>query len=346
VGEQEAAAWKARPWTDQDDRLWTEWLQKNNIDVGISVAAEAIQAAAREHPIHPIRNYLTALKWDRQPRIHEWLHTIMGADNTPYHSAIGAKYLISGVARIMTPGCKADSLLQLEGRQGIGKGTALEILAVKSQWFSDEIRDVGGREAAMGLAGRWIVEFSELAALSGKSWESQKAFISRTVDRYRPPWGRGVGDFPRQCIFASTTNRFETLGDTTGNRRFWPVRCHFVDREILRANRDQLWAEAKARFDSGEKWWLDSPDLVALAEEAQEERFEEDVNEDAIARFLEKREHVSIAEIMDLVLEIDPAQSSRGDQKRIADVLRHLGWERVQLRAEDGTKKRVFRRCK
>src|SRR5256885_4362531 len=98
--------------------------------------------------------------------------------------------------------------------------------------------------------------------------------MSRTADRFRPPYGMRLVESPRQCVFAGTVNHSTYLRDETGGRRFWPVACGRIDVEALARDRDQLWAEAKARFEAGCVWWLDSAELVRMASEDQTERYE------------------------------------------------------------------------
>src|SRR6516225_3342575 len=101
-----------------------------------------------------------------------------------------------------------------------------------------------------------------------------KAFMSRTTDRFRPPYRMRLVESPRQCIFAGTVNHSTYLRDETGGRRFWPMTCGAIDIDQLARDRDQLWAEAKARFDAGCVWWLDTADRVRMASDQQTERYE------------------------------------------------------------------------
>jgi predicted P-loop ATPase len=105
--------------------------------------------------------------------------------------------------------------------------------------------------------------------------EHIKAMLSRTRDRARMSYDRIITDAPRQCVFFGTTNNTEYLRDTTGNRRFWPVRVRRFDLEALRRDRDLLWAEAAAREAKGESIRLDQS-LWPLAEKEQAERLTND----------------------------------------------------------------------
>ena len=113
--------------------------------------------------------------------------------------------------------------LILEGRQGAGKSTACSILALRAEWFTDEIADLGSKDSAQDLPGKWIIELGELSAMAKSAVERIKGFIARSIDHYRPSYGRNSQDFPRGSIFIGSTNAIQYLPDTTGNRRWWPV---------------------------------------------------------------------------------------------------------------------------
>ncbi len=274
-----------RPWADADDVRCAEWLQRREINVPPVVVSRSVTAVARDIRIHPVRDYLNGLVWDGVPRLDSWTLTYLGADDTPLNRAFGALWAISAIARIMQPGAKADHMLILEGPQGARKSTALKVLA-GADWFTDELAEIGSKDAAQQMRGVWIIEIAELDAIGRAEVSRIKAFLSRTVDRYRPPYGRYVIDVPRQCVFAGSVNPDTYLRDETGNRRFWPVRCGTIDLDALRRDRDQLWAEAVVRYREGAIWWLQDPALIAMAEEAQEMRLQSDAWDGLIEHWL------------------------------------------------------------
>jgi predicted P-loop ATPase len=262
------APWGVVPkgeWTDHEDRLAAEWLQRQGILVSVDAAGQAVQTAARDHPFHPVRTYLDGLHWDGIERVEGWLTSYLGAEDTEYSRAVGTRWLISAVARVFRPGAKADCCLILEGPQGIRKSTALRTIA--GEYFTDELADLGSKDAAMQTRGVWIIELSELDNLGHAEVARIKAFMSRTTDRFRPPYGMRLIESPRQCVFAGTVNHGTYLRDETGGRRFWPAICGCIHVDALARDRDQLWAEAKVRFESGSVWWLETPELVQLAAE-------------------------------------------------------------------------------
>jgi hypothetical protein len=189
-------------WTDHEDRLTAEWLQRHGILVSVDIAGQAVQTVSRARSFHPVRRYLDQLNWDGIERLEHWISTYLGAVDSAYVRAVGARWLISAVARICLPGAKADCCLILEGPQGIRKSTALRTLA--GEYFTDELADLNSKDAALQTRGVWIIELSELDTLVRSEIAAIKAFMSRSSDRFRPPYGRRLIESPRQCVFAGT----------------------------------------------------------------------------------------------------------------------------------------------
>jgi predicted P-loop ATPase len=317
-----------REWSPNDDILATEWLHHQGISVSSDVTGQAVEAVGRERPFHPVRAYLNDLVWDGTHRLESWLADYLGADPSPYASAVGSRWMISAVARIFEPGCKADCCLIFEGEQGIKKSTALRALA--QPWFTDEIADLGSKDAALQTRGVWVIEIAELESLSRSDVGKIKAFMSRATDRFRPPYGKRLIDSPRQCVFAGSVNHGTYLRDETGGRRFWPVACKapVIDVDGLAEARDQLWAEATALYFDGKPWWLDSVQLNQDAAEQQADRYEGDPWDELVMAWSADRESVSIADVLSFCLEKKKDQWTQWDKIRIAKSLKANGWTR------------------
>jgi len=326
-------------WTDHEDRLAADWLHHNGIGVSVEVAGQAVQAVARDHPFHPVRDYLCALSWDGTKRAGGWLNLYLGVEPSDYSKAVGERYLRSAVARIMSPGCKADCCLILEGKQGLLKSTALRVMG--RPWFTDEMADLGSKDAALQTRGVWLIEIAELDGMTRADVGKIKAFMSRSVDRFRPPYGKHLIESPRQCVFAGSVNHGSYLRDETGARRFWPVACERILIEDLARDRDQLWAEAVATYRGGASWWLDTPELTRQAEEEQSQRYEESAWDGIVFDWAAERlqggyESISVAEILDLCLRKKASEWTRADEMRIGGLLIRAGWKRYRERTPAG----------
>ena len=192
----------------------------------------------------------------------------MGASPTAYHPEVGKVTMIGAIARIYQPGCKVDTVPIFEGPQGARKSTAVKTLF--DPWFSDELADLDSKDSAMQTRGVWGIEVSELDAMSRSEVSRIKAFISRTMDRFRPPYGSRIIERPRPCVFWGTTNADGYLKDETGGRRFLPIKIGKIDIAGLERDRDQLWAEAVSLYQQGAEWWINSLQVQADAENKSE----------------------------------------------------------------------------
>jgi predicted P-loop ATPase len=334
-------------WTDHHESLTRVWFQREDIIAGLGDVGRAVQAAARHNPFHPVREYLEALVWDGTPRLDTWLVTYFHAEESEYVRAVGPRWLISAVARVDEPGCQVDHTLTLEGPQGKLKSKALRTLAVRDAWFSDRLSHMASKDAAIETAGVWLFELAELDALMRASTSTAKAFLTRPYDRFRPPYGKHTIHLPRQCVFAATINPpiGGYLKDPTGARRIWPVACHgVIDREALERDRSQLWAEAVARYNAGAKWWLETPELEALATAEQALRFKEDAWKGPILQWLGKRQDVRIAEVLEHALKIAPRDQTHSAEIRVASILTQLDFTKYRARKGNERENRYQRR--
>ncbi len=321
-------------WADIDDVRVMKWLaQQYNLRVKASHVIEAVSVVAHDHAFHPVRQYLRKLEWDRVPRLESWLTDVMGVKATDYSSKVGKRWMLSAVARVMKPGCKADSVMILEGAQGAGKSTAMSILG--GEWFMDTPFALGDKDGFQAIRGKWIVELGELDSFNKAESTKAKQFFSASTDTYRESYGRRTMDVPRQCVFVGTTNQDEYLKDATGNRRYWPVACTKVDLELLRSMRDQLWAEAVFCYDAGDLWWV-TLDEAAMFGEEQDERFVVDEWEGPILTWLEESqigETTTGSDVLTSALKLDFGHWGKPEQMRVGAIMHRLGWRRVRLPA-------------
>lgn len=362
--------WKhpSKFWRDADDAQLISYVDAHYGTFSARNYDIAVTKVADDRAYHPIREFIESLpEWDKVPRVDTLLVDYLGAGDTAYVRAVTRKTLCAAISRVLRPGCKFDSMLVLNGPQGVGKSTLIAKLA--GEWFSDSLNlgDTKDKTAAEKLQGYWILEIGELAGLKKAEVETLRSFLSRQNDIYRAAFGKRATPHLRQCVFFGTTNAESGyLRDTTGNRRFWPVKTpgsgkkqswNLTHEEIL-----QIWAEALVYVRQGEKLYL-STEMDALAKDEQREAMESDEREGLVREYLDtllperwaemdlferrnfltgsdfgglqekgtvKRTNVSNMEIWCECFGKERANLRRTDSNELTGILARLGWKREE----------------
>jgi predicted P-loop ATPase len=322
--------------------------QRFGFDPGKEKTHDAAVQLCLQHQFDPVCDYLDNLRWDRKQRLGTWLTTYLGAAASDLNCAIGRLALVAAVRRARQPGCKFDQIIVLEGSEGTGKSTAIEILAGKENFSDQTIMGLDDRQQQEAVRGKWLFEIADLAGMSKADVDKTKAFASRQSDRARPAYGRQRVEQPRRCIFFATTNNETYLKSQTGNRRFWPVKTGKINRRALSDDRDQLWAEAAAI--EATRIGLDLPQALWSAAAAEQDmRRDHDPWDDLLAHvggtICDGEERIATAELFNLHLKLAPDRCTDVQAKRLNYCMQRLGWDRPPnpIRIA-GEKKRGFRR--
>lgn len=343
-----------RPLVDADDAQLRLYLERCYEITTVTKITDALTVVVQGCAYHPIKQYLEACEWDGVERLDALLITTLGAPDTLYTRAVTRKFFTAAVARIYLPGTKFDNMLTIIGAQGTGKSTLLARMG--REWFSDSITTVNDNKALEGLQGAWIIEMGEMTGMRKADVEAVKHFASKKEDRYRVAYGKRLSYFPRQCVFAPTSNEDDPLRDATGNRRYWVVNCKggtpitsvwdYLD-DVTVA---QLWAEARQRYQDGEPLYLDA-EREKDAQEIQDAHLEKDDRLGLIQEYLSRtlpekwedlepyerrqwlkdnpegtveRRTVSIMEIWAECLDKDPVNITRRDSFEIARAIKSM----------------------
>ena len=302
-----------------------------------------IKDIAWKRGFHPVKEYLDSLVWDKTPRIDTWLIQSAKVLDSPYIRAISSIMLIAAVRRIYQPGCKYDEMVVWESHQGGEKSSAAQALCPDPKWFSDDLRlNLQSQELIEATLGKWIIEASDLAGKRKADLEMLKAMLSRQVDGpARMAYAHFPIERPRHFIIIGTTNSEVIFNDPTGARRYWPMKVQRFDLVWIRANRDQLWAEACERHRLNESIRLNE-ELWPEATKHQEKRTEVDPWESSIRDLLlnvtpssdQKRRIVTDDIWGGLGILLD--RRDRYAQIRISEIMQKLGFRRTTIRGPKG----------
>ncbi|MFR8309783.1 MAG: VapE domain-containing protein [Negativibacillus sp.] len=355
--------------TDTDMKYIRLYLEETYGLTSERKIADAADLAAHQNSYHPVRDYLNGLEWDGTERIRFCLRHFLGAAADTYTCEALKLFLLGAIHRAYRPGCKFEVMLCLVGGQGAGKSTFFRLLAVRDEWFSDDLRRLDDDNVYRKLQGHWIIEMSEMiATANAKSIEEIKSFLSRQKEVYKIPYETHPADRPRQCVFGGTSNALDFLPlDRSGNRRFIPIQVcpeqaetHILEDEAAsRAYINQVWAEAMKIYRSG-GWKLTfSPEMVRHLKEHQRDFMPEDTKAGMIQAFLDSypgdtvcskqlyREALNhdfdepkqweIREINEIMNQCVTGWKYFSNPRMFAGYGRQKGWERENARTEPAT---------
>ena len=332
-----------REWTDTEESRMRAYFERTYSMYSQNKLQDALLIYFNGHKVNPLLDIMNNLKWDGKPRVEQFLHDVMKADDSDYIRECSRLIFAGGVHRAYNPGCKFDDMIVLIGGQGAGKSTIVRWLNIDDQFYQ-EIKTISGKEGIEAIRGVWIGEVSELMAMTRvKEAEAVKAYITSQKDSYRPPYQKNVQTIPRRCVFIGTTNNPQFLTDKTGNRRFYPVVCKSDGYKLLDHEKEvreyinQAWAEAVCKFREGDLQPFAKKEVLDQIRAAQEAAMEDDWRTGQIEQYLEDTKRspnstVSVIEIWHNALnnpeEIKP---SRSDSIAITQIVMNIpGWVRSE----------------
>lgn len=340
-------------WNDDDDAQAGKWLaaEPNGLRIKTEMTVKrGAYMAAMECEMHQVRDYLRGLTWDGVPRLKDWISRYMNAADGPYARAVSRFSLIAMVARVMQPGVWCRAMVIFLGAQNKGKSKAISIMA--RPWNADTPLQLGRPDAFLALRGVWGYEISEMDSFTRADDTAVKAFISSPSDRVRAPYGREHMDLLRQTVFWGTANENKIIRDQTGGTRYWPIDVvPEFDLVGLAAARDDLYAEAVAAYDAGEKWWPEDDVLIAEFTERQQDHTQLDAWTMPVANYINddmkgppwklcvSPNHefnglmIQVVDPVDVLhiglkMELSKMEATQGSVKRVERILLNLGFVR------------------
>jgi len=305
--------------------------------IGREIMRDSVVSIAEENGFDSAQCWLNGIQWDGKPRVERFLHTHFGAEDNDYTRAV-ALYMWTALAgRVLEPGIKADMVPILQGGQGLRKSAALEALVPSSEQFVEVALSDRDENLARMTKGCLVVELAELQGLRTRDIEGIKAYITKRNDKWIPKYREIAITYPRRFIFFGTTNEQEFLADPTGERRWLPFSIERTDVELIRADREQLWAEGAEIFKKQGILWGAAE---KLATENQGDFKMIDPWQDVILDYVFEADAegnpfraVSGVRTMDILVDavgLSPARVTRLHEMRVATVLKAMGMVNVR----------------
>lgn len=318
-------------------RLWFAW--RHGMKVREEDCRAAIYTATKRNHYHPVQIWLNALP-EADPRILDGLAGRLFGASDPLEEVFLRKFLVQAVARIMRPGCQADSALTLyEERGGMKKSTFVRVLFGEAWMAPFGKMKLGEIETSRKLLGKWAFEIAEMAAMRDSQVEDIKAFFTTTSDHLRDMWDPNYWDQPRQCVFVCTTNDKQILKDEAHERRFWIIDVkQVIDIEYLEANRDAIWRAALDLYRAGEQWWLTNEEKERAKIILEGFREQPDPWHEAIEDYCSGKEYVLSSKMFtDLFAGTGGGIEKYGvkEQRRICISLKRMGCVSCTMRTGD-----------
>ena len=320
-----------REWADADTRRIATFFQQalNLPKFSIATVEDAVQHAAECNPHNSVCEWLESLEWDGTERLNTWLVDYLGVECNEYTTAAARKWLIGMVARAYRPGCKMDYMPVLEGRQGLSKSTFLEVLG--GEWYKSLPMQFGEKDFLQAIQGAWLVEIPDMTGFSQREHGAILATITIRRDEYRKSYGRRVESHPRVSVFSATSEKDNYLKSINGRRRYWPLRCTEIHIDGLRAQRENLFAEAVIAYRGGEDWWK----MPEQADTEQRSRAEPDPWAARVIEIAEiyyqqadcdvKRAQITCSFLLEKIgVPLD--RQSHKERLRVGDIMDSNGW--------------------
>lgn len=316
---------------------------------GVNVNTKDVEKAVRliwvENTFNPLADYFNNLPISNKSKhLDNWLTAICGVEDNQINRIIGRKWLISCVARAMTPGCYVEGSLIFFGKQAAGKTRFFKTINPKLDYYCGSNVDITNtQKATQTYQGKFIIEFGELSSLNKANLEDTKQYLTESYDTYVPKYENLPVSVPRMMVFGGSTNHPGILNDSTGNRRFWCVEvCNNMNIDLLINIKEELWSEAMQAFKNGESWILNETerDMLNISNEKFEaddpftEYMSEQLNE------LNPENKIGCAKLM----EIGKRYESKLHPQTLSKTMLKLGWSRSQFTSGSNKGNKCYQR--
>ena len=221
---------------------------KYKLDYKKSDIADILEVVAGEHSYNPLKDYLESCENEYKELVNQRdpfdiLRHYLNIKDDEYNRIIMDLFFRGAVAKVFDPTIKFDFVLDLTGRQGVGKTQFFEGLFTHKYFTT--VETFTDKDDKARMVRNWCVFDDEMVASKKASFSELKKFITETKLEFRPPYASSDRRLPKSFIIVRATNDHDYLNDLTGERRFLVAEVHkdtnYKGRKWTEKDRRAFW---------------------------------------------------------------------------------------------------------
>ncbi|QBX09484.1 virulence-associated protein E [Streptococcus satellite phage Javan344] len=266
---------------------------KYKLDYKKSDIADILEVVAGEHSYNPLKDYLESCENEYKELVNQRdpfdiLRHYLNIRDDEYNRIIVDLFFRGAVAKVFDPSIKFDFVLDLTGRQGVGKTQFFEGLFTHKYFTT--VETFTDKDDKARMVRNWCVFDDEMVASKKASFSELKKFITETKLEFRPPYASSDRRLPKSFIIVRATNDHDYLNDLTGERRFLVAEVHkdtaYKGRKWTEKDRRAFWGAMVVAWKANKSLTLTDEQEKLVNEVRSRYKFVDEIFED-VERYLE-----------------------------------------------------------
>ena len=255
--------------------------------------ADILEVVAGEHSYNPLKDYLESCESEYKELVNQRdpfdiLRHYLNIKDDEYNRIIMDLFFRGAVAKVFDPTVKFDFVLDLTGRQGVGKTQFFEGLFTHKYFTT--VETFTDKDDKARMVRNWCVFDDEMVASKKASFSELKKFITETKLEFRPPYASSDRRLPKSFIIVRATNDHDYLNDLTGERRFLVAEVHkdtaYKGRKWTEKDRRAFWGAMVVAWRANRVLNLTDEQEKLVNEVRSRYKFVDEIFED-VERYLE-----------------------------------------------------------
>ena len=255
--------------------------------------ADILEVVAGEHSYNPLKDYLESCESEYKELVNQRdpfdiLRHYLNIKDDEYNRIIMDLFFRGAVAKVFDPTIKFDFVLDLTGRQGVGKTQFFEGLFTHKYFTT--VETFTDKDDKARMVRNWCVFDDEMVASKKASFSELKKFITETKLEFRPPYASSDRRLPKSFIIVRATNDHDYLNDLTGERRFLVAEVHkdtnYKGRKWTEKDRRAFWGAMVMAWRANQVLNLTDEQEKLVNEARSRYKFVDEIFED-VERYLD-----------------------------------------------------------